>query len=198
MTGSTNRKLQAELEAARRRIAELERDEVADVGVDWLSGLRDLHSFCLAADVELRRAMRHERPIALALINVDGMAEINERHGRPAGDGALAEVGRVLAMFLREHDLACRAWADEFALLLPETGEDGATACCERILLELSATSTGPVPALSASAGVVAFDGGSSLFELVALASGALREARSEGTGRIAVSRRSAAPWADR
>ena len=101
MSQDARRELESWLAAAQREIARLERRHALESGYDPLSGLVDLRTFCSATEIELGRASRHGRDVALALIDLDGMGEINERHGREAGDEVIAETGRVLQSFLR-------------------------------------------------------------------------------------------------
>ena len=164
----------AVLAATRRRVRQLEEDQGAVAGHDPVTGLVDLREFCLRLEIELSRARRHERPLALALLDLEGFTELNASEGRAAGDVALCAVAGVLNRFLRAYDLACRTTGDEFALLLPETDTDGAYACLERILLELQMLSLG------ATTGVAAFTGQESAMQLFGGAGRVLDDARAQ------------------
>lgn len=162
------------LVAARRKVRQLEEHDGGVAGHDPVTGLVDLREFCLRLEIELSRARRHERPLALALIDLENFTELNARHGRAAGDEALCAVAGILSRFLRAYDLACRTTGDEFALLLPETDADGAHACLERILLELQMLSLG------ATTGVADFTGQESAMQLFGGAGRDLDEARGQ------------------
>jgi diguanylate cyclase (GGDEF)-like protein len=170
--------LAAVLLAQRRRVAELEAEESISSGHDALTGLLDLRGFCLQLDIELSRSRRHGRPLALALLDIEGFGAMNERHGVEAADSALRAVGDVLSRFLRAYDVACRTIGDEFALLLPETDPTGARKCVERIQLELGVLDCGPLSGLSASSGVTSFTGRESAMQLFAAAGRSLDRAR--------------------
>ena len=166
--------LAALLWTTRRRVRQLEDDERAVAGHDPVTGLVDLREFCLRLEIELSRARRHDRPLALALLDLEGFTTLNARHGRAAGDEALCAVAGILSRFLRAYDLACRTHGDEFALLLPETDEDGALCCLERILLELQMLNLG------ATTGVAGFTGQESAMQLFGGAGRDLDTARAQ------------------
>jgi len=65
--------------------------------------------------------------------DVNGFKQVNDRRGHPAGDRALESLGRVLMDGRREVDGVYRIGGDEFALILPDTGSEGAAAVGERI-----------------------------------------------------------------
>jgi diguanylate cyclase (GGDEF)-like protein len=170
--------LAAVLLAQRRRVAQLEAEESLTSGHDALTGLLDLRGFCLQLDIELSRSRRHGRPLAMALLDIEGFAAINKGHGPEAGDAALRGVGEILSRFLRAYDVACRTMGDEFAILLPETDPNGARKCLERIQLELGVLDCGPLSGLTVSSGVVSFTGRESAMQLFAAAGRALDKAR--------------------
>ncbi len=172
---------------ARQRIASLEAALQARDGIDHLTGLLDLGRFRAAADIEVSRARRHGRPLTAVIVDVDRFRTINSTHGYAAGDDVLAAVGRVLRDYTRGHDLVCRTGGDEFAILLPETDTDGATAFLERLLLELEATEAGKQRCISVSAGVARFNRLERLAQLLAAAGRGLGGGRAAGGGRVAV-----------
>jgi diguanylate cyclase (GGDEF)-like protein len=88
---------------------------------DVLTGLKNRRAFQEAASVEIERARRHERPFTVALLDLDGLKQVNDTQGHEAGDRALLTLSDVLRRRLRAVDIVCRLGGDEFALLLPET-----------------------------------------------------------------------------
>ena len=109
---------------------------------------------------EAKRASRGNRPLAVLFLDLDGFKQVNDNHGHLAGSKALVEAAAVIKGCARETDVVARFGGDEFALVLPETGREGATAVAMRIQERLSATrflqSEGLSLHLTASIGVAA------------------------------------------
>jgi diguanylate cyclase (GGDEF)-like protein len=82
---------------------------------------------------ETKRASRSGRPLSLLFIDLDGFKSINDSHGHLYGSRALVEAAAVIRQSARETDVVARFGGDEFALILPDTGSDGAAAVGERI-----------------------------------------------------------------
>jgi diguanylate cyclase (GGDEF)-like protein len=82
---------------------------------------------------ETKRAMRSGWPLSLLFIDLDGFKRINDEHGHLLGSRALIEAADVIRASARETDIVARFGGDEFAILLPETGAEGAHAVARRI-----------------------------------------------------------------
>ena len=180
--------LEAKLASARQRILELER-ELETLGVrDPVTSLPNLATFERHLEGEVARCRRHGRALALAMIDVDGFRALNAHHGRPVGDRLLQTVGGILDRFTRATDVVCRASADEFLVMLPETSGKEAMDAFQRILLELEAAESPPLTHISVSVGVAIWQSGMDSGELVAKAGQALDRARMAGGGRAELS----------
>lgn len=82
---------------------------------DLLTGLANRRAF----DEALRRAVEHDAPFAVAMLDVDGLKRVNDTRGHAAGDALLRVFASALAADLPEDVRAFRLGGDEFALLLP-------------------------------------------------------------------------------
>lgn len=100
--------------------------------VDELTGLPNRQAFLRQLDAEIGRARRYGFSLALALIDIDNLAAVNQRHGRAAGDAVLHAYAREIMGLFRGYDTVARYGEDEFAVLLPNTQKDGATRALDK------------------------------------------------------------------
>lgn len=108
-------------------------DERTLARTDSLTGLLNRRAFFTAADTALRR-----RPVFSTLyIDLDGFKDVNDRLGHRTGDMVLQSVASTIAFNTRASDLPTRIGGDEFAVLLPNTDEAGATVIAEKLRSEL-------------------------------------------------------------
>jgi diguanylate cyclase (GGDEF)-like protein len=82
---------------------------------------------------ETKRASRSGRPLSLLFIDLDGFKSINDTYGHLYGSRALVEAAGLIRQSARETDVVARFGGDEFALILPDTGSEGAAAVGERV-----------------------------------------------------------------
>jgi diguanylate cyclase (GGDEF)-like protein/PAS domain S-box-containing protein len=100
---------------------------------DGLTGVVNRRYFLELAAREIRRTLRLNHPLALALIDIDYFKHINDTYGHAVGDEALLAVTRFFLKNIREADIFARFGGDEFVLLLPETCLDQAQLVLERL-----------------------------------------------------------------
>jgi two-component system, cell cycle response regulator len=140
---------------------------------------------------ELLRAKRYNRPLVLALLDVDRFKQFNDTYGHPAGDEALRAVGALLRRSVRRTDVVARYGGEEFAIILPETPTECAFTKIEAIRLATASldvdTSRGTVHApLTLSAGLASYPADGVLFsDLLHAADDRLMDAKREGRNRV-------------
>jgi diguanylate cyclase (GGDEF)-like protein len=124
---------------------------------DPMTGLANRRWLMEQLGREFSRARRYRRPLSLLYLDLDGFKAINDRFGHLFGDEVLTGAGRSMQAVLRSTDLLARIGGDEFVVLLPETGIDGAHNVTAKLRKALAAygQQLGPaVPTLSFCAGV--------------------------------------------
>ena len=122
---------------------------------DPLTGLANYRELMDVLEAEIRRSQRTERSFAVLLLDVDGLKNINDRRGHLVGSRALCRVAEALRATCRTVDTPARFGGDEFAVLLPETGEAAAIQVARRFSERLA--SDPEPPAVSASVGVALY-----------------------------------------
>jgi diguanylate cyclase (GGDEF)-like protein len=140
---------------------------------------------------ELARCRRHGTTATCLVIDVDQMQGVNERHGQPAGDRALRELGSRIEAQVRSSDSTAHLGSDQFAVLLPWTSAVLAVPLAERIHAAVRAApvelAPGVVAAMSVSigiasaAGAAAEHGKAAADQWLAEAEGALYRAKRRG-----------------
>ena len=148
---------------------------------------------------ETKRATRSGRPLSLLFLDLDGFKTINDNHGHLFGSRALVEAAHVLRMSARETDICVRFGGDEFAVVLPDTGTEGALAVGERVRQRLAAHhflgSEGLNIRLTASVGIATLPGTAlSADELLKAADGAMYRVKEAGKNGILVAFEEAVP----
>ncbi len=150
---------------------------------DQLTGLANRVRLMSAIETEIGAAKRGRGP-ALVVADLDGLAEVNERYGRAAGDELLRAFADSLWRHLRPSDLAARIGDDEFAVLVTGPNADRAGELAHRLCAELGAAQV-PAGGTSAGFGVATYHRGESADELLAAAETALARAKAAGPGRV-------------
>jgi diguanylate cyclase (GGDEF)-like protein/PAS domain S-box-containing protein len=99
---------------------------------DPLTGLANRRLFEQRLDEEMADAIRHDRSLAVAILDLDRFKDVNDQHGHPVGDRALRETALRLESVQRKGELFARVGGEEFAWILPEVNSHGAWAAVER------------------------------------------------------------------
>ncbi|MBI2829336.1 MAG: sensor domain-containing diguanylate cyclase [Acidobacteria bacterium] len=100
---------------------------------DDLTGLSNSRYLNLVLRREEKRSVRSGKPLSVLFVDMDGFKNVNTNHGHLAGSRALVEAAAVIRGCARETDVVARFGGDEFSLILPDTGCEGAMAVAERI-----------------------------------------------------------------
>src|SRR3989454_8502980 len=167
----------------------LKRAEALSV-TDDLTQLYNSRYLNLVLRRETKRASRNGRPLSLLFIDLDGFKGVNDAHGHLFGSRALMEAAAVIRGSARETDVVARFGGDEFSVVLPDTGGEGAFAVGERVRERIAAhrflVGDGLDIHLTASVGVATLpDVAASAEELVQAADKAMYQVKDSGKNGI-------------
>jgi len=100
---------------------------------DSLTKILNRRAFEDKARSELERAARYNNSICLLMIDIDRFKDFNDQYGHAIGDKVLSLFARETSKMIRDSDVFARIGGEEFAILMPETGEDDAYLFAERL-----------------------------------------------------------------
>ena len=158
---------------------------------DELTGLANVRAFTSILDRELERSRRFETPLGLLMMDIDDFKLVNDTYGHQQGDEVLAQVAGVLRDHSRELDTPARYGGEEMAVVLPQTGVEGAEMLADRIreaveALRVPRVRGGGVLSVTASFGVASVpDAAVDREGLIAAADAALYRAKRGGKNRV-------------
>jgi len=159
---------------------------------DALTGLANRRRLEIELERHLSLARRTGQPLAVIMLDLDRFKVYNDTAGHLAGDTLLRTVASALRGRARATDLVVRWGGDEFCVLVPGTGPEGAIAAAEGLVEAIrEATRDMPLPdsgeIVGASAGVACFpEDAQEARQLVARADAALYQAKETGRGTVA------------
>lgn len=137
----------------------------------------------------VEEAERLQRPLAVALLDVDHFKQINDSHGHQMGDRVLVALAQLLAENVRSHDVLARMGGEEFVIVLPDMAHERAMEVCARLAERIRSHSWPPGgPArVTVSIGVAGCSAGQPAdpVELLQRADEALYEAKRCGRDRV-------------
>jgi diguanylate cyclase (GGDEF)-like protein/putative nucleotidyltransferase with HDIG domain len=104
----------------------------SEAATDHLTGLPNHRAFRERLAEEVARAQRHGRPLTVALIDIDGFRELNDRAGIQVADDVLSDIGQRLSQVVREEDVVARMGADEYGVIFAESDRHQALLIADR------------------------------------------------------------------
>jgi diguanylate cyclase (GGDEF)-like protein len=179
-------RLEADLAAARAKVAELE----ARADVDPLTDIFNRRGFERELTRSLAYVARYRVPAALIYLDLDRFKPVNDRHGHAAGDAVLQAVAAALVRGVRASDVVARVGGDEFAVILWNLSEAEAAAKAQALMDRIAALTIGHGGVnlrVGASAGTTALAAGDTVQQALARADRAMyarkREKAAAGGG---------------
>lgn len=156
---------------------------------DWLTQLKNRWGLEEVLETELDRYLRRGNVLSVALLDVDGFKQVNDRHGHGFGDHVLRRIASVIDRGRRSYDVLGRWGGDEFLLILPDTTVEAACGVATRMVQEVERewTNLPESEAITLSGGVVDSVGAESIAPLLDRADAAMYRAKREGGNRVCV-----------
>jgi len=160
--------------------------------LDYLTGLANRRHFTDLANKEIGRAGRKGSAVSFLMFDVDRFKSINDSYGHPVGDTVLETLANHCQESLRSFDIIGRIGGEEFAVLLPDTPQEGALEIAERLrrsVETLTYEETGGItpPPVTISVGVAMLQPSEKLEHLFSRADAALYRAKQAGRNRVEV-----------
>jgi diguanylate cyclase (GGDEF)-like protein len=152
----------------------------AQASSDPLTGLANHRTLQTRLAAEVARAVRHERPLSVAVIDIDQFKRINDHGGHEIGDEMLMRVAGCLRTLARSEDTLGRMGGDEFAWVLPDTDRRRALVAVERARRAIADSVSEPFR-LSVSAGICDTTITDDPAQLISFADGALYWSKAHG-----------------
>jgi len=178
------RDIEVVVRRASERLAMLRAFEMSqtEANSDSLTGLVTRRSL----EAQSRDLQANGESYAVAYGDLDHFKRLNDVFGHAAGDRALRTFSQVLRDALRPSDVPCRYGGEEFVILLPACPIAEAVLVVERIRDRLALRlASGSLPAFTVSFGVASSDQAADFEKVVALADGALLQAKAAGRDQV-------------
>ncbi len=151
-------------------------------------GLTGLYNYRYIRESLMSAQLRHQRygePVSILILDLDRFKQVNDAHGHIVGDAVLKEFSGLLTGALRIVDIVGRYGGEEFLVILPETGIEGARAAAEKIRESVGAHPFVSNVRMTVSIGVETYHEGT-MDEFIAQADANLYIAKHEGRNRVA------------
>ena len=159
--------------------------------VDGLTGACNHNTTVSLLSHAMERARREGQPVAFVMLDLDHFKRVNDRHGHAVGDQVLKAVAACTRSRLRGSDVLGRLGGEEFGLVLPATGANGARHLAEQVRLAVEALELqgdgGQPLRVTLSAGVAEAARADTPETLMHLADKALYQAKQQGRNRVVV-----------
>ncbi len=166
-----------------KRVSEL-------VITDDLTGLYNARHFQDILEYEIERAQRYKSQVSLMFFDLDRFKSVNDTFGHLVGSRMISEVGQLVRQHIRSSDRGARYGGDEYIIVLPNTGKQGAMTVAGNMLDRFHShkfmTDSGTRIPITASFGVATFpDDAEDRDSLVRVADSAMYEAKEAGRDRV-------------
>ena len=141
---------------------------------DILTSLLNRKGLLFYTEMIVELLKRENKIFSLLFVDLDGLKERNDKYGHVEGDRMIKGAAETLKKSTRESDIVGRWGGDEFLVVLPTSGLDGAKKIVDRIFANLPKD-------LYLTIGIVCWDGKISTDSLIKKADAAMYKAKKRG-----------------
>lgn len=153
--------------------------------LDPLTGVGNRRQFMQLVENARTQNPQRTHNFSLMLVDADHFKAINDRYGHNKGDDALVMLARTLETGIRETDTVFRWGGEEFLILLPLTGLEGAMHVAESLRKTVEERVSPDLPALTVSVGVAQYETGEDFTRLFKRVDDALYQAKTSGRNQV-------------
>jgi diguanylate cyclase (GGDEF)-like protein len=180
-----SQELRSLMETELQRVATNDREDE----LDPVTGVRNRKAFIEIVADHWQQAEAGFDPFTMVMVDIDQYDEIRDRHGADISNELLKQVAGLVDTGLRTDDILARVNNSQFAVLLNNALSDGAVICLERIRRKVAATpfDVGEPMVVSISAGMVTWDKGMGIRQLMSRADMSLQRAKDTGGNQLSV-----------
>lgn len=191
-----NLRLQTQLSQSTQQMAELRYtlDVVRQESLtDPLTEVGNRKFFQHEVERLLRDADENDTPLSLLMVDIDHFKKFNDNHGHLIGDQVLKLVGRTLTENVKGRDVVTRYGGEEFAIILPQTGEDAGAQLADQLRSAVGTrkitkkNSSESLGSITMSIGISQYRRGEPVTQLIERADQALYQAKQAGRNRVII-----------
>jgi len=176
---------QRDLARVNRRLRQSEAEILAVSRTDALTGVANRRGLDEALVAEVARHARSQKPLSIAILDIDHFKQVNDTLGHAVGDAVLRAIGQELRNLVRQYDHVGRFGGEEFVMLLPQTSIDDGVAFAQRIRESICNLDAADLPKVTVSLGITQWRAGEDAQLALARADQALYCAKKNGRNRV-------------
>lgn len=183
--------LNHKLQKANERLTEEIQQKHYESITDKLTGLYNTPYFNVRIKAESEHAKRYNHPLSLMFIDLNNFKSINETLGYDEANKIIADIGKVISESIRKVDSAFRYSSKQFAIILPETKDEGCITVSNRLIEKINKSITDTPPkspaSLAISIGIDQIKQDTDYEKLLENAKDAAAKARSDGDNNVVI-----------
>lgn len=171
----------AQTAALKEKVAQVEYLSLTD----HLTGISNRRKIEEVLSSEIERSSRTGSPLSVIMIDIDNFKTVNDTFGHKTGDCLLKEFALTVTGSIRSIDSAGRLGGEEFLIVCPETGIQGAALLAEKLRTAVESIRMESFPGITASFGCAAYISGDSPDNLISRSDKAMYRAKELGRNRV-------------